>query len=127
MINASSGGDGTPPPPERAKVVESTATEDTECHFSKKNPSGLEDSQKPGAAANTACHTQNPENTSQGSINKLSLVPEGMEDDEEEDLEMTKVEMAKMAEKQDGADGDVSLASGGGEVMVPSLTMASTK
>jgi hypothetical protein len=36
MINTSSGGDGMPPPLERAKVVEFTATEDTDCHFYKK-------------------------------------------------------------------------------------------
>jgi hypothetical protein len=46
-------------------------------------------------------------------------------EDEEDDLEMTKVETAKMAEKQDGANGDMSLASGGGEAMAPSLMMAS--
>jgi hypothetical protein len=72
MINMSSGGDGMPPPPERTKVVESTATEYTNCHFSKKNPSGLEELQKPGAPTHTVCHTRNPENTSQVSANKLS-------------------------------------------------------
>jgi hypothetical protein len=48
-----------------------------------------------------------------------------MEDKDKEDLEMTKVETSKMAEKQDGAHGDTSLASGGGEVMASSLMMAS--
>jgi hypothetical protein len=46
--------------------------------------------------------------------------------EDEEDFEMTKVEMAEMVEKQDGANGDASLASGGGEVMAPPLTMTST-
>jgi hypothetical protein len=51
MKNAPSGGDGTPSSPERAKVVEPTATEDTVSHFSEKNPSGLEELQKSGTAA----------------------------------------------------------------------------
>jgi hypothetical protein len=38
MKNAPSGGDGMPPSPERAKVVESTAKEDTDSCFSEKNP-----------------------------------------------------------------------------------------
>jgi isochorismate hydrolase len=46
MKKAPSGGDGMPSSPERAKVVESTTTEDTDCHFSEENPSGLEESQK---------------------------------------------------------------------------------
>jgi hypothetical protein len=46
MKNAPSGGDGMPPSPERAKVVESTAKEDTDSCFSEKNPSGLEELQK---------------------------------------------------------------------------------
>lgn len=68
----SSGGDGMPPPPERTKVVESTATEDSDSCFPEKNPSGLEELQKPGAPTHTVCHTRNPENTSQVSANKLS-------------------------------------------------------
>jgi hypothetical protein len=38
MKNAPSGGDGTSSSPERAKVVESTTTEDTDRRFSEENP-----------------------------------------------------------------------------------------
>jgi hypothetical protein len=71
MKNALYGGDGKPPSPERAKVVESTAREDTDSHFSEENPSGLEELQKSGTAANMACHARKPANTSPGSVNKL--------------------------------------------------------
>jgi hypothetical protein len=99
MKNAPSGGDGMPPSPERAKVVESTAKEDTDSCFSKKNPSGLEELQKSGTSANMAHHTRSPENTSPGSVNKLPTVPESSEGEEKEDLEESESSMAIMADK----------------------------
>ncbi len=110
MKNAPSGGDGTPSSPERAEVVESTATEDTVSHFSEKNLSGLKELQKSGTAANTACRTRNPENTSPGLVNKLPTVPETTEGEDKEDLEESE---PGMADKRDGTGDDVSLASGG--------------
>jgi hypothetical protein len=94
MKNAPSGGDGTPSSPERAKVVESTATEDTVSHFFEENPSGLEELQKSGTAANTSCRERNPENTSPGSVNKLPTVPETTEGEDKEDLEESEPGMA---------------------------------
>jgi hypothetical protein len=85
-----SGGDGMQSSPERAKVVEPTATEDTVSHFSDENPSGLQELQKSGTAANTAHRARNPENTSPGSVNKLSTVPETTEGEVKEDLEESK-------------------------------------
>jgi hypothetical protein len=95
MKNAPSGGDGTSSSPERAKVVESTATEDnTLSHFSKENPSGLEELQKSGTATNTARCTRNPENTSPGLVNKLPTVPKTTEGEDKEDLEESEPGMA---------------------------------
>jgi hypothetical protein len=41
MKNTPSGGDGMPSPSDRTGIVASPATEDTDCHFSEKNWSGL--------------------------------------------------------------------------------------
>jgi hypothetical protein len=60
MTNTPSGGYGMPFSPERAKVVEFPAMEDTDCCLSEKNPSGLEESQKSGATTNTVCGARNP-------------------------------------------------------------------
>jgi hypothetical protein len=87
MKNAPSGGDGTSSSPERAKVVEPTATEDTVSHFLEEYPSGLEEMQKSGTVANIAHCARNPENTSPGLVNKLSRVPETTEGEVKEDLE----------------------------------------
>jgi hypothetical protein len=46
MINTSSGGDGTPSPPERVKVVEPATTEAADHRFPEKNPSGSEELEK---------------------------------------------------------------------------------
>jgi hypothetical protein len=46
MINASSGGDGMPSPPERVKVVEPATTEAADHCFPEKNPSGSEELEK---------------------------------------------------------------------------------
>jgi hypothetical protein len=94
MKNAPSGGDGTSSFPERAKVVESTATEDTVSHFSEKNPSGLEELQKSGTAANTVRCARNPENTSPGLVTKLPTVPETTEGEDKEDLKESEPGMA---------------------------------
>jgi hypothetical protein len=99
MKNTPSGGDGLPPSPERAIVVESTATEDTDSHFSEKNPSRLEELQKSKTAANTVCHARNPEITSPGLVNKLPSVPKSSEGEEKEDLEESDSGMAIMANK----------------------------
>jgi hypothetical protein len=99
MKNAPSGGDGMPPSAERAKVVESTATEDTDSRFSEENPSGLEELQKSGTAANMACHSRKTENTSPGSVNKLPTVPKSSEGEEKEHLEESESGMAIMANK----------------------------
>jgi hypothetical protein len=99
MKNAPSGGDGMPPSPERAKVVESTATEDSDSCFPEKNPSGLEELHKSGTTANTACRARNPENTSPGLVNKLPTVPKSSEGEEKEDLEESESSMAIMANK----------------------------
>jgi hypothetical protein len=120
MKNAPSGGDGTPSSPERAKVVESTATEDTVSHFSEENPSGLEELQKSGSA-NTARRARNPENTFPGSVNKLPTVPQTTEGEDKKDLEESK---PGMADKRDGTGDDVSLASGGETVAFSSFTMS---
>jgi hypothetical protein len=80
MTNAPSGGDGMPFSPEIAKVVESLAMEDTDHHLSEKNPSGLEESLKSGAATNMACRARNPEDTSPGLANKLFTVPKSSAD-----------------------------------------------
>jgi hypothetical protein len=93
MKKAPSGGDGTPSSPERAKVVESPTTEETDHHFSEKNPSGLEESQK----SNTAHRARNPENTSPESVSKLPTVPEHSEDEDKEDLEESESGMAETA------------------------------
>jgi hypothetical protein len=73
--------------------------EDTDCCLSKEIPSGLEESQKSGAAANMARRARNPEDTSPGSVNKLSTVPESTEGEEKEDLEESESGMAEMAKK----------------------------
>jgi hypothetical protein len=52
MINASSGGGGLPPSPERDKEVEPYAKEVADSHFPEKNSTGSEKLKKPGAAAN---------------------------------------------------------------------------
>jgi hypothetical protein len=123
MKKALSGGDGTPSSPERAKVVESTTTEDTDHHFSEENPSGLEESQKSGTAANTARHARNPENTSPGPVSQLPTVPECSEDEDKEDLEESESGMVETAENRDGAGDDASLASGGETAAFSSFTM----
>jgi hypothetical protein len=123
MKKAPSGGDGTSSSPERAKVVESTTTEDTDCRFSKENPSGLEESQKSRTAANTARHARNPKNTSPGSVSQLPTVPERSKDKDKEDLEESESGMAETAEKRDGAGDDASLASGGETAAFSSFTM----
>jgi hypothetical protein len=122
MKNAPSGGDGMPPSPERAKVVESTATEDTDSHFSEENLSGLEELQKSGTAANMVRHARNPENTFPGSVNKLPTVPASSEGEEKEDLEESESSMAIMADKRDGAGDDASLASVGETAAFSSFT-----
>jgi hypothetical protein len=123
MKKAPSGGDGTSSSPERAKVVESTTTEDTDCRFSEENPSGLEESQKYGTATNTARRARNPKNTSPGSVSQLPTVPEHSKDEDKEDLEESESGMAEMAEKRDGACDDASLASGGETAAFSSFTM----
>jgi hypothetical protein len=123
MKKAPSGGDGTSSSPERAKVVESTTTEDTDRCFSEENPSGLEESQKSGTAANTARHARNPKNTSPGSVSQLPTVPERSKDEDKEDLEESESGMAETAKKRDGAGDDASLASGGETAAFSSFTM----
>jgi hypothetical protein len=123
MKKAPSGGDGTSSSPERAKVVESTTTEDTDRRFSEENPSGLEESQKSGTAANTARRARNPKNTSPGSVSQLPTVPERSKDEDKEDLEESESGMAETAEKRDGAGDDASLASGGETAAFSSFTM----
>ncbi len=117
MKNTPSGGDGLPPSPERAIVVESTATEDTDSHFSEKNPSRLEELQKSKTAANTVCHARNPEITSPGLVNKLPSVPKSSEGEEKEDLEESDSGMAIMANKWDGDSDDMSLASDNKDIL----------
>jgi hypothetical protein len=51
--------------------------------FFEENPSGLEESQKPGAVANTA-RTGKLGKTLPGTTNPLSTVPEGGEDEKKE-------------------------------------------
>jgi hypothetical protein len=76
-----------PSSPERAKVVESTATEDTVSHFSEENPSGLEELQTSRTATNTARRARNPENTSPGLVKKLPTVPKTTEGEDKENME----------------------------------------
>jgi hypothetical protein len=121
MKNAPSGGDGKPSSPERAKVVESTATEDTVSLFSEENPSGLEELQMSGTATNTARRARNPENTSPGLVNKLPTVPETTEGEDKEDLEESK---PGIADKRDGVGDDMLLASGGETTAFSSFTMS---
>jgi hypothetical protein len=109
-----------PSSPERAKVVESPTTEETDRHFSEKNPSGLEELQK----SNTAHHARKTENTSPESVNKLPTVPEHSEDEDKEELEESESGMAEMAKKRDGTGDDASLASGGETAAFSSFTMA---
>jgi hypothetical protein len=85
----------------------------------------LEESQKSGAAANTARRARNPEDTSPGSANNLFTVPKSSAGGEKEDLEESESGMAEMAEKHDGACDDVSLASGGEKATFSSFTMSS--
>jgi hypothetical protein len=120
MKKAPSGGDGMPSSPERAKVVESPTTEETDRHFSEKNPSGLEELQK----SNTAHRARKTENTSPESVNKLPTVPERSEDEDKEELEESESGMAEMAKKRDGTGDDASLASGGETAAFSSFTMA---
>ena len=110
MTNASSGGDGTPSPPERVKVAVPTAKEDDASRFSGKNPTGSEKSQKPGVAKNTAARKGNAKTIFNGSKDLLSTVPEGSADEEIQDVEMSESVEAETAGKQDDADDDVSLA-----------------
>jgi hypothetical protein len=72
--------------------------------FSKEKMSGLEESQKPRAVANTAC-TGNLGKTIPGMTIPLSTVTKsGKDEKKEEDLVDPKSVVAKMAGKQDGAD-----------------------
>jgi hypothetical protein len=116
-----------PSPSDRTGVVASPATEDTDCHFSKKNWSGLEESSPSGATANVAW-ARNLEQTIPGSKYTLSTVPKGAEEEKkEEDLVDTESVVAKMAKKQDGAGDDVSLASVNDKEAESSLTKAVKK
>jgi hypothetical protein len=89
MINASSGGDGMPSPPERVKAVEPATTEAADHCFPEKNPSGSEELEKLGVAENKAASTGNNEITLHGSKDPLSTVPEGNADREIQDVEMS--------------------------------------
>jgi hypothetical protein len=77
MINASSGGDGMPSPPERIKAVEPATTEAADCRFPEKNPSGSEELEKLGVTKNKVASTGNNEITLHGLKDPLSTVPEG--------------------------------------------------
>jgi hypothetical protein len=112
MINASSGGDGMPSPPERVKAVEPATTEAADRHFPEKNPSGSEELEKLGVAENKAASTGNNEITLHRSKDPLSTVPKGNADREIQDVEMSEPVEAEMAGTQDDADDDVSLAAG---------------
>ena len=112
MINASSGGGGTPPSPERDKVVEPTATEVDDSRFPGKIPTGSADLEKPGVTENKAASAGISENTFQGSKDPLSTVPEGTADGEIQDEEMSEPVEAETAGKQDNAGDDASLAAG---------------
>jgi hypothetical protein len=91
----------------------------------KKNPSGLEESQKSRAAANMARRARNPEDTSPGLANNLFTVPKSSAGGEKEDLEESESGMAEMAEKHDGSGDDASLASGGEKAAFSSFMMSS--
>jgi hypothetical protein len=125
MTNMPFGGDGMPFSPERAKVVESPAMENTDHCLSKENPSGFEESQKSGAATNMVCHARNPEDTSPELANELLTVPKSSEGEEKEDLEESESGMAEMAKKHDGTGDDASLASGGEKAVFSSFMMSS--
>ncbi len=67
------------------------------------------------------CHARNPENTSPRSVNKLPTVPKTTEGEHKEDLEESE---PGMADKQDDAGDDVSLASGGETTAFSSFMMS---
>jgi hypothetical protein len=125
MINASSGGGGLPPSPERDKKVEPNDKEVADSHFPEKNSTGSEKlKKKTRAAANKAAGANISENTFQGSKDPLSTVPKGNVDGEIQDVEMSKPVEAKTVGKQDTANDYVSLAAGHDNMTPLSLSQA---